>query len=571
GNGAVQITKDEVGNEIEVPPIIAQQILARTKERKAKSTLLMAIPDEHLTRFHGIKDAKTLWAAIKTRFSGNAESKKMQKNVLKQQFEIFSVSNSEGLDKGYDRSQRLLSLLEIHRAGVSTEDANQKFLKSLFQPGNMAFVSAESTSSTNEFNAAYSVSIATCYSSQAQGSSSYADELMDCRTTKNSGNKSRDARNAGYRGRDNGKRPTKEEDEKALVVQDGLGTYDWSYQVEEESTDFAVMAFTNPLSSSSSNFEREKLSKNNLEIVDYQYGLESIEGQLRVHQQNEVIYKEKVGVLEYEVKDKSNLLKYTQKQLDEALREKEDLKVPPPLNGNYMPPKPNLSFAGLDDSIYKFKISETVTGLAKDEKDAPETSTVCVENPKKDRPSALFIQDWDTDSDNDSVFRPKHIHAKIDFVKADEFVKHVKPIKSVKHSANFSNSRSTFHKSHSPIRRSFYNATSQSRSNSTERVNTAGSKAVSVVKENRVTAVKASAANDRFKKGERFQTIPPPLTGNYMPPKPDLSFAGLDDSIYKFKISETVTSLSKDVKDAPETGTAFVENPKDVRTSAPLI
>nr|GFA33423.1 ribonuclease H-like domain-containing protein [Tanacetum cinerariifolium]GFA37418.1 ribonuclease H-like domain-containing protein [Tanacetum cinerariifolium] len=99
GNSAVQMTKYEAGNKVKVPPVIAQQMLARTKERKDKSTLLIAIPDEHLTRFHGIKDAKTLWAAIKTRCG-------------------------EGLDKRYDRIQRLLSLLEIHGICVSTEDAN---------------------------------------------------------------------------------------------------------------------------------------------------------------------------------------------------------------------------------------------------------------------------------------------------------------------------------------------------------------------------------------------------------------------------------------------------------------
>nr|GFC97408.1 hypothetical protein [Tanacetum cinerariifolium]GFC99285.1 hypothetical protein [Tanacetum cinerariifolium] len=81
----------------------------------------------------------------------------------------------------------------------------------------------------------------------------------------NSKNKSRDARNAGYKRRDNGKKPAKEENEKALVVQDGLGTYDWSYQVEEEATDFALMDFTsNPSSSSSSNSKREKFSKANI-------------------------------------------------------------------------------------------------------------------------------------------------------------------------------------------------------------------------------------------------------------------------------------------------------------------
>ncbi|GKC98304.1 hypothetical protein Tco_1168579 [Tanacetum coccineum] len=38
----------------------AKQKLARNNELKAKSTLLLAIPDEHLLKFHGIKDAKTL-------------------------------------------------------------------------------------------------------------------------------------------------------------------------------------------------------------------------------------------------------------------------------------------------------------------------------------------------------------------------------------------------------------------------------------------------------------------------------------------------------------------------------
>ncbi|GJU62678.1 hypothetical protein Tco_1244513 [Tanacetum coccineum] len=70
--------------------------------------------------------------AIKSRFGVNDESKKMQKIYLKQQFEGFSVSNTEGLHKGYDRFQSLLSQLEIHGAGVlSTEDAKTKVPRSL--------------------------------------------------------------------------------------------------------------------------------------------------------------------------------------------------------------------------------------------------------------------------------------------------------------------------------------------------------------------------------------------------------------------------------------------------------
>ncbi|GJY69361.1 putative ribonuclease H-like domain-containing protein [Tanacetum coccineum] len=56
---------------------------------------------------------------------------KMSKAVYKQQFEAFSISSSEGLEKGYDRFQQLLSQLEAHGAEVSTEDANHKFLRSL--------------------------------------------------------------------------------------------------------------------------------------------------------------------------------------------------------------------------------------------------------------------------------------------------------------------------------------------------------------------------------------------------------------------------------------------------------
>ncbi|GJW60637.1 ribonuclease H-like domain-containing protein [Tanacetum coccineum] len=101
------------------------------KERKAKNILLMAIPKEHMRRFHRMDDAKEIWEAIRTRFGGNANSKKMQKAIFKQQFEAFTISSSEGLEKGYDRFQQLLSQLEAHGAEVSTEDANHKFLRSL--------------------------------------------------------------------------------------------------------------------------------------------------------------------------------------------------------------------------------------------------------------------------------------------------------------------------------------------------------------------------------------------------------------------------------------------------------
>ncbi|GJU15542.1 ribonuclease H-like domain-containing protein [Tanacetum coccineum] len=199
-----------------LPPRTAEEIVARERERKARTTLLMALPEDHLAKFHKMTDAKEMWDAIKSRFGGNDESKKMQKYILKQQFEGFSVSNLEGLYKGYDRFQSLLSQLEIHGAGVSTKDANQKFLRSLpsawsqvslimrtkpgvdslsfddlynnlrvfesdikgstassSSPQNVAFVS-ENTSSTNDVSTAYCVPNPSGQNSKYEQTSSYS-------------------------------------------------------------------------------------------------------------------------------------------------------------------------------------------------------------------------------------------------------------------------------------------------------------------------------------------------------------------------------------------------------------
>ncbi|GJS06648.1 putative ribonuclease H-like domain-containing protein [Tanacetum coccineum] len=104
---------------------------ARRNNEKALNILLSAIPDRHLLSFHDAVDAKSLWTAIKARFGGNEASKKMQKNLLKQQFETFTIGSREELDSAYERFQNILSMLELYEAKVSLEDANLKFLRSL--------------------------------------------------------------------------------------------------------------------------------------------------------------------------------------------------------------------------------------------------------------------------------------------------------------------------------------------------------------------------------------------------------------------------------------------------------
>nr|GFB41693.1 hypothetical protein [Tanacetum cinerariifolium] len=68
---------------------------------------------------------------IKNRFRGNKESKKMQKTILKQNYENITASSQKGLDKTYDRFQKLTNQLEIHGEVISQEDANLKLLRSL--------------------------------------------------------------------------------------------------------------------------------------------------------------------------------------------------------------------------------------------------------------------------------------------------------------------------------------------------------------------------------------------------------------------------------------------------------
>ncbi|GJQ96046.1 putative ribonuclease H-like domain-containing protein [Tanacetum coccineum] len=75
--------------------------------------------------------ALNILTSIKARFGGNEASKKMQKNLLKQQFETFTIGSREELDSAYERFQNILSMLELYDAKVSHEDANLKFLRSL--------------------------------------------------------------------------------------------------------------------------------------------------------------------------------------------------------------------------------------------------------------------------------------------------------------------------------------------------------------------------------------------------------------------------------------------------------
>ncbi|GJQ91537.1 ribonuclease H-like domain-containing protein [Tanacetum coccineum] len=131
GNSPKRLGKDAKGNTIVHPPVSLDEHVAVQRENKVRTLLLQALPEDHMPDFHHYDDARDIWMAVKARFGGNEESKKMRKTMLKQQFTEFSVTEEEGLHKGYDRFQKILSQLNQVQARPDNDDINLKFLRAL--------------------------------------------------------------------------------------------------------------------------------------------------------------------------------------------------------------------------------------------------------------------------------------------------------------------------------------------------------------------------------------------------------------------------------------------------------
>nr|GEU31972.1 ribonuclease H-like domain-containing protein [Tanacetum cinerariifolium] len=82
---AETITNDAGTSTTVIPgPVTTKEKAKKKIDVKARSMLPMALPNEHLITFNQYKDAKTLFAAIESRFGGNEATKKNQKTLLKQ-------------------------------------------------------------------------------------------------------------------------------------------------------------------------------------------------------------------------------------------------------------------------------------------------------------------------------------------------------------------------------------------------------------------------------------------------------------------------------------------------------
>ncbi|GJU66799.1 putative ribonuclease H-like domain-containing protein [Tanacetum coccineum] len=449
----------------------------------------------------------------------------MQKTILKQNYENFAASSQEGLDKTYDRFQKLISQLEIHdnsrRTNETVNTAHSVFTASSKDQASTASYTDDVMFSffTNQSNAPQldykdlehidaddleDVDLkwtkVECYNCHRRG-----HFARECRAPKNQGNRNRDAPRKNAQADTSTTNALNEavyEEDIAFLKYDvqvkDISIKDLKNQLEE------VLKEKDDLKLKLEKFEES--SNNITKLINSQISAKDKAGLGYDSQMNESKVVHSVfNSKESDVDDSP---------VNDRFKTGEGFHAVPPYTGNYMPSRPDLSFARLDDSVYKTKVSETETSISKTSKDI-------IEKPKTVRPSAPIIEEWDTDSDNDSMFRPKSDQTKpkftkINFFKSDENVKSVNkknihrnfvptavatksgqvPVNAAKQSspraaASISTARPvntaapkpkvndalpttySYFKAHSPVRRAFNQKSVAKTNNFNEKVNTA--------------------------------------------------------------------------------------------------
>nr|GEZ40623.1 ribonuclease H-like domain-containing protein [Tanacetum cinerariifolium] len=421
GNNAKSMTTDKDGNLKIHPPVTAEEHQQVQREEKARTTLLFALPDEHIGDFYHMIDARDIWNAIKARFGGNAESKKMQKSILKQKFEEFKISEKEGLDKGYDKMQKILSQMNTLKIKPKPEGVNIKFLSGLppswssialilKTKGGLEYISFDdmynklkfyeidtkrySSSSSTLSNAAF---VSTAGSSQ--GKPSYQESGNDGYggyTTTLSASPSSSSSKGSSKSKCSVINDVvysffiNHEIDQQLIYEDldqihkkEFEEYDLKHQMamlsiklksdadsegEVVSADDVILAVisvsvgpvvaaaadsphseiefsfmglstevyipvTCPLCFDSKykliekdyHEQREQLNDCVVDLKAHKHAVKSLENQIKCHQTNQLAYEEKIKVLSYELKEKSNILEYKQKLIDQTAQEKHEL------------------------------------------------------------------------------------------------------------------------------------------------------------------------------------------------------------------------------------------------------
>ncbi|GJR08029.1 ribonuclease H-like domain-containing protein [Tanacetum coccineum] len=221
-------------------------------------------------------------------------------------------------------------------------------------------------------------------------------ECYNCHKNGHFARECRAPRNQENRGRENGRRTVTVETptENALIAQDGIGGYDWSYQAEEEHpTNFALMAYTSSGSSSNSDSEESQVSDkfktglgyNTTSSTTASPAVESFMNSSEMLENQE----------------------YNKSKYDKGYHA-----VPPPYTGNFIPSKFDLMFM---DEIVESENVDVITVITpsdvkkvetndesadiKNKGDAIEPKTV-----RKNNFRSPIIEDWNSDDDSEVEF-----------------------------------------------------------------------------------------------------------------------------------------------------------------------
>ncbi|GJY84436.1 putative ribonuclease H-like domain-containing protein [Tanacetum coccineum] len=161
----VSVSQTSEENEITVTqmstPATTEEKINKKNDVKARGLLLIALPNEHQLTFSQYLDAKSMFAAIKTRFGGNAASKK---TLLKQPYENFSATSAKSLDSIFNRLPKIMNKPEVETMSKDdlynnfkiVEQKVKKIVGTSSGVQNLAFMTAPSSSSTNDANTASS-------------------------------------------------------------------------------------------------------------------------------------------------------------------------------------------------------------------------------------------------------------------------------------------------------------------------------------------------------------------------------------------------------------------------------
>nr|GEZ85606.1 hypothetical protein [Tanacetum cinerariifolium] len=259
----------------------------------------------------------------------------------------------------------------------------------------------------------------------------------------------------------------------ALVSQcDGKGSYDWSYQAEEETTNFTLMAFSSSSSNSSSDYDvltctkacskaysqlqtqydtlTKSFRKSQFDVMSYQTGLEFVEARLLVYKQNESVLEENIKLLNIEVQLRDTALATLRHKLETTEKERGDLNIKlekfqtsskrlTDLLASQTSDKAGLGYnskvftqAMFDcDNYYSFE-SDNDSWPPSNLYDRfvpsggyhdvpPPLSPTKPEQDLSSRPSAPIIEDWVSGSEEDEMRQvPKDVHS---FAQSPELVK----------------------------------------------------------------------------------------------------------------------------------------------------